>query len=403
VRVALLVVRFGAGILGGAEQAARMLAERVADRPGWTVEVFTTCASDTRTWADDLAPGTTEERGVTVHRFASERGRDPRFDRFSAPLLEDPAHATPTDQDRWIDLQGPVCPAAVDAAAASHADVFVATPYLYWPTVHGVSRLADTGRPVVLHPAAHDEAPIRLPLFADVFARPQGLVFYTDGERRLVARLFPAVSAHRQLVLGLGVEAGPGDPAAFRRDAGVGDDPYLLCLGRVDDGKGALVLSRFFAAYKRRRPGRLRLVFAGPVSNRPPEHDDVVITGPLSEEAKWGALRGASVLVSPSPNESFSLVVLEAWAAGVPVMVHGRCPATTEHTRRSGGGLAFTGYASFEAGLDRLLGSAPLRQALAGAGRRYVEANFSWPVLIRRYADFLERVATGPGRLATIN
>jgi glycosyltransferase involved in cell wall biosynthesis len=165
-----------------------------------------------------------------------------------------------------------------------------------------------------------------------------------------------------------------------------------LCLGRVDDGKGAALLSRFFTAYKRRRPGPLQLVFAGPVVNQPPDHPDIVVTGPLDDGEKWSALRDAEVLVSPSPNESFSLVVLEAWASGTPVVVHGRCPATMEHVRRSHGGLAFTGYATFETILDRLLADASLRDALAAAGKRYVEENFSWPVLIDRYARFLEGV-----------
>jgi glycosyltransferase involved in cell wall biosynthesis len=390
VRIAYLIVRYGTEILGGAEQGCRMLAERLVGQAGWEVEVFTTCAFDSGTWADHYPPGTTTINGVTVHRFAAQRGRDPGFDDFSSRVLRDPERTTVDDQQRWMTLQGPVCPAAVEAATACRADVVVVSPYLYWPTVAAVARL---GRRTVMHPAAHDEPPIRLPLFAAAFSGVGGLVFYTDGERRLVQRLFPAVAAIPQLVLGLGVEIGGGEPDRFRADYGLGDDPYLLCLGRVDDGKGALLLAEFFAAYKRRRPGPLQLVFAGPVTNRPAEHADVVVTGPLDETAKWGALRGATLLVSPSPNESFSLVVLEAWAAGVAVVVHGRCPATAEHTRRSGGGMAFTGYASFEAILDRLLADAKLRARLSAAGARYVEANFSWPVLVPRYARFLERTA----------
>lgn len=398
-KVAYVVVRYGGDIVGGAEQACRMLGERLARRPGWSVEVFTTCATDAVTWADRLEPGTSVENGVTVHRFRSERGRDARFAACSDRVLADPEHVPTAAQEHWIDLQGPVCPAALDAAAASDADVVVLTPYLFWPTVRGMPRLAPS-RPVVLHPAAHDEPPIRLPLFAATFGAARGLVFYTDGERRLVERLFPAAAATPQLVLGLGVEPATGDPASFRADHGLDGDPYLLCLGRVDDGKGARVLAQFFTAYKRRRPGRLRLVYAGPVVNRPADHPDIVITGPLDERAKWGALQGATMLVSPSPNESFSLVVLEAWAAGIPVVVHGRCPATTEHARRSGGGLAFTGYATFETIVDRLAGDAPLRTAMAGAGAAYVESNFAWPVLVDRYAGFLEHVGdvSGPAR-----
>src|SRR6202035_2634289 len=180
-------------------------------------------------------------------------------DAFSSRVLRDPERADPRDQQQWMEQQGPVCPAAVDAAATSGADVVVVSPYLYWPTVAGAARL---GRRAVMHPAAHDEAPRHLPLFRRVFEDVGGLVFYTDGERRLVQQLFPAVAATPQLVLGLGIEIGAGQPERCRADHGLDDNPYLLCLGRVDDGKGALMLAKFFAAYKRRRPGPLRLVFA---------------------------------------------------------------------------------------------------------------------------------------------
>jgi glycosyltransferase involved in cell wall biosynthesis len=393
VNIAYVIVRYGTEVLGGAELGCRMLAERLVRRPGWSVDVYTTCALDAATWANQFPPGTVEINGVTVHRFASERGRDPGFEAFSGPVLRDPAGASPDAEQRWIDLQGPVCPAAIDAAAASSADLVVFYPYLYWPTVHGIPAVRDRA---VMHPAAHDEPPLRLPLFAETFGAVRGLVFQTDGERRLAESLFPSVAVKRQLQLGLGVDEAAGDPEAFIGEWGLDDRPYALCLGRVDDGKGAQLLARFFTMYKARRPGPLQLVFAGPVVDRPPDHPDIIVTGPLSDEAKWGALRRAELLISPSPFEAFSIVLMEGWTAGLPALVHGRCLATVEHVRRSGGGLAFTGYASFETELDRLTGDAQLRRTMAAAGQAYVRANFAWDGLIDRYAGWLERLALTP-------
>jgi glycosyltransferase involved in cell wall biosynthesis len=232
-----------------------------------------------------------------------------------------------------------------------------------------------------------------LPIFQDVFAATDGFVFQTDGERRLTEGLFPSVATAPQLQLGLGVEEQAGDPDGFIRQWDLEDTPYLLCLGRVDDGKGAALLAKFFVMYTARRPGPLKLVFAGPVVDRPIDHPDIVVTGPLSEELKWGALRKATALVSPSPFEAFSIVLMEAWTADVPVIVHGRCHATVEHVRRSGGGLPFAGYASFEVALDRLLAHPELRRAMASAGHRYVEDNFAWSRLIDRYTGWLQRLA----------
>jgi len=395
VKLAYVCVRYGAGILGGAEQACRALAEHMAAEPGVSVEVFTTCATDVN-WADVLPPGTTVEGGVTVHRRASVSGRDPGFERFSATAMADPRHQTEATQRRWLDLQGPVCPDVVEGAASSDADLVAATPYLYWPAVHATARL---GRRMVLHPAAHDEAPIRLPLFAHMFTSAGGLAYNTEAERRVVERLFPAVTMTPQIVVGIGVDADAGagaDPSAFRESSGIGDRPYLLCLGRVDDGKGVLLLSRLFAAYKRRRPGPLALVFAGPVVHRPPEHPDVVVTGPLSEVDKWSALAGTEVLVNPSANESFSIVVLEAWALRRATLVNAWCNATVEHTRRSRGGLTFGTYAGFEIGLDRLLGDPVASLAMGDAGRAYVERLYAWSVVTARYRRWLGHLAAGP-------
>ena len=393
-KVAFVVPRYGTEVLGGAEYGARMLAERLVSHLGWQVEALTTCAVDSRTWADEYPPGDADLNGVRVRRFRSAAGRAAGFESFSARVLPAPENASPADQRRWIDLQGPVAPDLVAAAADGGADVVVFYPYLYWPTVRGVPAV---GRRAVMHPAAHDEAPLRLPLFRDVFAGVGGLVFQTYGERRLVEERFP-VAATPQVVMGLGVEPGAGTPEAARRALGLGDEPYLLCLGRVDDGKGTGVLARFFAALKARRPGPLKLVLAGPVVHPVAPHPDIVAAGPVPEEVKWGALRGAVALVSPSPFEAFSIVVVEAWTAGIPVLVNGFCAATAEHVARSGGGLAFTGYGQFEVAVSRLVADAGLAAQLARRGAAHAVRHFAWPSIMQRYGGFLERAAERAAR-----
>jgi len=201
------------------------------------------------------------------------------------------------------------------------------------------------------------------------------------------------VAATPQVVVGLGVEEAVGTPGAARRALGLTDAPYLVCIGRVDDKKGTGMLGRWFGAYKARHPGPLRLVLAGQVIDPPEPHPDVVVAGPVDEAMKWGLLRGAAALVSPSPWESFSLVVVEAMTAGLPVVVNAGCEATREHCERSGGGLWFAGFGEFEAVLDRLLGDPALAAALGRRGRRYAEANYRWPAIVARYGAFVERVA----------
>lgn len=388
-KVAVVTPRYGLDVAGGAETAARLLSTHLAAHPDWTVEVLTTTAHLATTWADHYPAGTETVDGVRVHRFPVVRGRARDFDAASAQLFRPGHRPGAAEQLRWIEQQGPVAPALVDAISESDADVVAFHPYLYHPTVVGV-RAARA--PAVLHPAAHDEAPIHLPLFDDVFGAAAGVVTWSDPERRFVERRFPSIGARPQLVLGLGTEAGAGDPDAARAAVGAGDAPFLLCLGRVDDGKGARLLAECFAAYKQRRPGPLRLVFAGPVVHAPAPHPDVIVTGPVPEDVKWGLLRAATVLVTPSAFESFSIVLMEAWAVGTPALVNGRCAVTADHVAQSGGGLAFSSYAQLEAALDRLLSDGAARAALGAAGHRYVERRYRWPDVVTRYARFLTRV-----------
>lgn len=397
-RAAFVVPRYGAGIVGGAESAARAFAEHLAGWRDWEVEVLTGCAEDFVTWEDVIPPGEEQLNGVRVHRFPAAAGRDPGFHPFSAQLLADPSGVRIEDAERWIDLQGPVVPDLVEAALDLPVDVLILYPYLYYPTVRLIGR---TRTPTVLHAAAHDEPALLLPVFPRVFEAAAGLVFQTAAERALVQRTFP-VATHRQLLLGLGVD----DPDVLSPASGEEGDPdlgeeapYLLCLGRVDRHKGTSLLARLFKTYKTRRPGPLRLVLAGPVVEPPEEHPDIEILGPVSETRKWELLREAIALVSPSPWEAFSLVVAEAWSARIPVVVTAGCAATVEHCRRSGGGLSFAGYGEFEAVVDLLSSDDTVRSRLGERGRVYVDRWFRWPRVIDRYAAFVEGVASRRGQI----
>jgi glycosyltransferase involved in cell wall biosynthesis len=384
VNLAFVVPRYGEEVVGGAELAARMLAERLVTRDGVDVEVLTTRAIDSRTWATEYPEGEVTVRGVRVRRFSASP-RSPEFDRESAPVLSRPEVASPALESRWLDLQGPVSNDLIGAVRDSSADLIVFSPYLFHSTVRGVAAVEDRA---VLHPAAHDEAVLRLPMYRAVFERARALVCYTHAEQRLVWSRF-RVARTPQVVLGLGVEARPGAPEAAVSRLGIRDRPYVLCLGRVEGAKGTDALARAFAAFKDRHPGPFALVYAGPVADLPPAHHDIVVAGLVDDETKWGLLRGATALISPSPYESFGLVVLEAWVAGTPVLVNASCEATREHCERSGGGLWFRDYEEFEVALRRVIASSDLRASLAGAGGSYARTRFAWPALTDRYVSFL--------------
>jgi glycosyltransferase involved in cell wall biosynthesis len=155
-------------------------------------------------------------------------------------------------------------------------------------------------------------------------------------------------------------------------------------------------LAELWRRYRRRRPDAPRLVIVGPVHEELAGDDDVVVAGRQSETVKWGALRACTFLIAPSPWESFSLVVLESWLAGRAVVANGRCEATVEHCRRSGGGLWFDDSVEFEVIIDRLVDDGALRDRLARRGGAYARRQFSWPAVTDRYAALADRILS-PG------
>jgi glycosyltransferase involved in cell wall biosynthesis len=212
----------------------------------------------------------------------------------------------------------------------------------------------------------------------------------------LVERTFPIAQLPAS-VIGNSVTEGVGDPGLARDALGLGsDESFVLCVGRVERDKGSHALADLWRRYRRQHPEAPRLVLLGPVHEALDGEGDVLVVGQQSEEIKWGALRACDLLIAPSPWESFSLVILEAWLAGRPVIVNGRCEATVEHCRRSGGGLWFSDALEFEVMIDRLLSDPGLREHLARRGAAYARRQFSWPAVVGRYAALVDRImATG--------
>ena len=328
-----------------------------------------------------------------MHRIASEAGRGEGFHPLSGPLLADPDRAARRTSSAGSTCRAPSPRPCCDAVEASDADVIAFYPYLYYPTIRGLPLVRERA---ILHPAAHEEPALHLPLFDALFAQCRGFAFHTRSERRLVVERF-GVATTPQVVVGLGVEEadghGRGRPAprsgwATRRTC-CASGGWTTRRGRESCGVTS-------APTRSATPVTSASSWWGRSSTRPMTGRDIVVTGMIDDEAKWGLLRGAHALVAPSPFESFSLTVVEGMTAGAPVIVNAVCGATREHCEQSGAGMWFEGYAEFEAVLDRMLGDAALHETMRQNGLRYVEANYRWPVIMERYGAFLEAFVAPP-------
>jgi len=395
VRVAFVVQRYGLEVAGGAERHCREFAERLAVR-GHDVSVLTTCARSYVDWADAYEPGWTELDGVSVWRLPILRRRDPAvFEVLNRQVAWGSKPIPLFLQREWMRVQGPDM-AGFDEAVielARRNDVVVFFTYLYNTTYRGL--LVASGRvPTVLHPTIHDEAPAYLSLFSQMFRLPSVYALSTPEELELLRRIHHVDPPHRFIGVGVDLDLS-GDGGRFRRECAIGDAPYLVYLGRLDPGKGSDELFDFFVAYKQRRPGDLRLVVVGdPIKPLPP-HAHVVVTGHVPDDVRNDVLAGALALAQPSYFESFSMVLTEAFAMGIPALVQGNCDVLVGHARRSGAALPYRGYAEFEAAVDMLLDRPALAETMGKRGRAYVEQNYAWDDVMDRYEALLHATSTG--------
>jgi glycosyltransferase involved in cell wall biosynthesis len=412
VKLAFVVQRYGTEILGGSEYHCRLVAERLAE--SHQVDVLTTCARDYVTWANAYPEGSDRIRGVNVRRFATSRTRDLQAFNAASDWIFTHAH-TRQDEMEWLKQQGPWSPGLIDHLERHHQqyDALIFFTYLYAPTVLGIAVAPARS---LLVPTAHDEPAIRLDIYQDVFSKAAAIAWNTDVERLFVSSLFHLRTVVEDVV-GCGVDLpegaaarleGDGAPAppdareplpahlegpanAFRRRHRL-HEPFALYGGRIDPGKGCEELLEYFQTYVN-EGGDASLVLMGVKLMPLPEDPRVRFAGMLPDEERLHALEAADVVVVPSPHESLSLLALEAFAVGTPVLASARSDVLVEHCRRSNAGLYYGDRWEFVEGLKLLMRDPALRQAMGRNGRTYVNRHYRWSIILSKYERLLRRLA----------
>jgi glycosyltransferase involved in cell wall biosynthesis len=391
VKLALVVQRYAADIGGGSELHARYIAEHLAAHAD--VRVLTTCARDYVSWKNEYPAGDTRVNGIAVERFTVARERDPRdFARRSA-LVFDETHSI-ADELAWLDSQGPVSPDLIARVAdlARDVDYVLCFSLRYHTAFHG-ARAA--GRNAVLVPTTERDPAVGLEILGPVLRGARGIMYNSPEERALINALHG-----NQHVPGVTVGVGSQIPDATH-PAGAAvkfglDCPYVLYVGRIDVNKGCAELFDYFQQYASRGDRPLDLVLIGTPVLPIPAHPHIRHLGYVSDQDKYDVLAGAEALVMPSYFESLSMVVIEAWALGVPVLANGRCDVLAGQCLRSNGGLFYASAREFEAMLDRLLDDPALAAELGENGRAFYEAHYEWPVIERVYREMFDRLNAGP-------
>lgn len=396
-RYAFVLPRYFEGIAGGAETLMGGLAQKLMQR-GDYVELWATCARDNRTWENEFPVGESLAHGLPLRRFAVDQRNLEKW----IPLqvaLHDGVKLSLDDQITWMaESVNSTGLYSEIARRACEFDALIFGPYLFGTTFWG--SLIEPTRSLLI-PCLHNEAYAYQEVIASMFRQVRGCIFNAEPEMELARSLYGDIPGG---VVGLGFQA-PSDVEISALspyfDAGF---PYILYLGRKETGKNVHVLIDAFCEAKDNGwiPAEVKLAILGGGSfedlHRPQvlRRGDVIDLPHLSEQEKQRLLRHALYLCQPSTNESFSIVIMEAWMVNTPVVVHAACDVTRHHVEESRGGLFFSSSEDLAGVTNYFMKSPEQRISHASYGARYVRDRYSWSSVLERFDRVVEGFLSEP-------
>jgi glycosyltransferase involved in cell wall biosynthesis len=381
-KVAFVIPWYG-DIPGGAEAACRNIALHLAGA-GIEVEVLTTCVKEFLSdWNTNYyGEGIYHEDGIVVRRFPVRNRDTKRFDAINFKLINNQV-VTPAEEDVFLrEMIHSEKLYSYIAESGENYDFLLFIPYMFGTTVYGSQIHPEKS---ILIPCLHDESYAHMGIYRAMFRNVGRIIYLSEQERRIAHQIYEITG--KEYTLGTGVDTGiEPDPQRFRDTYGI-NDPFILYAGRRDAGKNVDQLVSFFCRYKERHGTDLKLILIGKgVSPVPIEHrEEIIDLGFVPVQDKYDAYGAATLFCLPSLNESFSLVIMEAWLCMAPVLVHGRCTVTRSHCIRSNGGLYYNDYDEFEACLSFILQNPHISDLMGQNGRKYVTENYGWNTIVSEY------------------
>lgn len=409
-KIAFVVVRYGKDINGGAEYHCRMLAERLVD--DYDVEVLTTGVKDYIKGGNDIAAGTEFVNRVLVRRFEVEPVpglsewelqkkakpvRRLRMFLYRIGLLRLLSYFIPVwNWQRNKELEAmkrsvfysPQLHQFIKEHKGAYKAFIPITvdfvPFYYTAILAGEKSIAI--------PTMHYAKVSFKASLTEAFSRFAYVGFNTEAEQKLGERIFgKALGKHG--IISVGIESVRPADWEQTKTKYLLPDKYLLYVGRIDKGKVNDIVT-YFAKYKKEHiNSALKLVMVGGLFDKIASTPDVLYTGFVSDEEKVSIIQHADIVVNPSRYESLSLILLETLSLGKPMLVNGRCEVLKEHCKLSHGAVDYyMNAAQFVSKLYKIETSLGLKEQMAELGKRYVEENYNWSLIMSRIKNAIESI-----------
>ncbi len=292
-----------------------------------------------------------------------------------------------------------------------HADVVQLMNH--WTVLNGIvfRYLRQLGKPYIICPAGS------IPIFGR--SRTLKSIYDCVLGRKIIRHAKKVIAISRKEVDDIacyGVEPGmitlipngvdgseyvAADDVGFRKKYRIPDVPFLLFMGRLNAIKGPDLLLEAFARVAGEGRFPHHLVFAGPdagmmsllrhLTVNAGVADRVHFIGYVGGIDKSHALHAADMLVIPSRQEAMSIVVLEAGAAGLPVVITDQCGF--DDISVIGGGVVVQATSdAIYSGLMEMLGKGAAIRGMGENLRHYVAERFMWDSAARLYMELFSSI-----------
>jgi glycosyltransferase involved in cell wall biosynthesis len=398
-KIAFVTPWYGPDIAGGVEAESRKTALNLK-KSEIDVEILTTCVKDFYSnWSHNFyKPEVYEVEGLQVRRFKVKKRNTQAFDQVNLKLMNMDVNlltglpVSPEEEKIYMEemINSPSLYAYIENHRKDY-DFFIFMPYMFGTTFYG-SR-ACLPEQCVLIPCLHNESYAYMTIFKELFDRAAGIIFHAPSEQRLAMRLFN-LDKEQGCLMGEGIDSDfTFDAQRFRTKYHI-TSPFILYAGRRDITKNTPLLIDYYAQYldRHKTDVKLLLIGSGAVDIPQRHRDNIVDLGFIPVQDKYDAYHAASFLCQPSVNESFSIVLMEAWLTETPALVHGHCDVTKEHCQLSNGGLYFTNYQELEACIHYFLSHPDETLQMGRSGKTYVLDNFTWERITKKYKHFLDNL-----------
>ncbi|EMN91821.1 glycosyltransferase family 4 protein [Leptospira weilii] len=410
-KIAVVSPIFSDKVSGGSEKLIFQLVELLAT--DFEITVLTTRSLDYITWKNSIPirrknffyEGTNHSKPIRfeektsslggkykVLQFTVEKQRNmERFNRLSKKILERPSLQNKENINHWLIEQGPYAPELIQfiESRKSEYEIFFFVSYLYYPLVFGMPLVAEKS---IIIPTFHDEPPAYLPIYKEILTDQSSYSFNTPEELNVFRNVLGyKPSTYSIIGMNLNLDRYSSDPSeniyadyhksSLEKNSNREETPFLLYVGRVDQGKGFLEMAEWFLEWKKnsKLPHKLKIAgkIASKIPNRISEDKNIEFLGFVEEQIKFELIQNCACLINSSPLESFSIVLMEAWLKGKPALVNGRSDVLKGHCLRSNGGLFYFDRKSFFATLDFILNHPKESFEMGRNGKKYVEQNFN--------------------------